>query len=130
MLTRVMPRRLISGSRVTISAVLPELDSARTTSSRVIMPMSPWLASAGWTKNAVVPVLARVAAILRPTCPDLPMPTTTTRPLQASSSSQARTKSPLIRASRSFTASSSRRMVRWADWMKEGVWGMGANRVG
>ncbi|MNP45213.1 hypothetical protein D3C76_1391150 [compost metagenome] len=36
-----MPRRLIRGSRVTISAVLPELDRARMTSSRVIMPMSP-----------------------------------------------------------------------------------------
>ena len=37
---------------------------------RVIMPISPWLASAGCTKNAVVPVLARVAAILLPTWPD------------------------------------------------------------
>ena len=34
------------------------------TSSRVIMPMSPWLASAGCRKKAGVPVLASVAAIL------------------------------------------------------------------
>src|SRR5690554_3517823 len=122
MLIRVMPRRLISGSRVTISLVVPELDRASTTSSRVIMPMSPWLASPGCTKKAAVPVLARVAAILRPIWPDLPMPTTTTRPLQARISSQARTKSPLMRCSRVWMASSSRRMVRWADWMGLLVW--------
>ena len=38
------------------------------------MPRSPWLASAGCTKKAGVPVEAKVAAILRPTWPDLPMP--------------------------------------------------------
>ena len=54
--------------------------TASTTSLAVIMPRSPWLASPGWTKNAGVPVLARVAAILLPICPDLPMPMTTTRP--------------------------------------------------
>ena len=51
------------------------------TSSRAIMPRSPWLASVGWTKNAWVPVEASVAAILRPICPLLPMPLTMTRPL-------------------------------------------------
>ena len=49
----------------------------------VIMPRSPWLASAGWTKSAGVPVEARVAAILRATWPLLPMPVTTTRPVIA-----------------------------------------------
>jgi hypothetical protein len=44
------------------------------------MPRSPWLASAGWTKWAGVPVEARVAAILRLTWPDFPMPDTITRP--------------------------------------------------
>ena len=44
------------------------------------MPRSPWLASAGWTKSAGVPVEASVAAILRATWPLLPMPVTTTRP--------------------------------------------------
>ena len=45
------------------------------------MPRSPWLASAGCTKYAGVPVLASVEAILRAMWPDLPMPLTTTRPL-------------------------------------------------
>jgi hypothetical protein len=36
-------------------------------SSGVTMPRSPWLASAGWTKKAGVPVEASVAATLRPT---------------------------------------------------------------
>jgi len=61
------------------SGVLPELDSTISRSSRVIMPRSPCAASAGWTKNAGVPVAASVAAILRPTCPDLPMPVTIAR---------------------------------------------------
>ncbi len=54
------------GTIVAISAVSPELEIASTTSSRVIMPMSPWLASAGCRKKAGVPVLASVAAILLP----------------------------------------------------------------
>src|SRR5471032_946587 len=111
----LMPSRLISGSRVMISAVEPELDRARMMSSRVIMPMSPWLASAGCTKNEVVPVLASVAAIFLPMCPDLPMPTTTTRPLLARIISQALTKSASIWSSKPSTASISRRMVRCAD---------------
>src|SRR5215472_12490100 len=53
------------------------------TSSEVIMPRSPWLASAGWTKNAGVPVDERVAAILWPMWPDLPRPLTMTRPRAA-----------------------------------------------
>src|SRR5581483_11716414 len=40
------------------------------------------MASAGWTKNADVPVLESVAAILRAMMPDLPMPVTITRPRQ------------------------------------------------
>ena len=130
MLIRRMPRRLISGSRVTISAVEPEFDSARTMSSLVIMPMSPWLASAGWTKKEVVPVLARVAAILLPICPDLPMPTTTTRPLQLRISSQALMKSASIRGNSSCTASSSRRMVRCAESIRSRVWFMLGKAVG
>ena len=59
--------------------------------------------------------LAKVAAILLPIWPDLPMPTTTTRPLLARIISQARTKSASICASKPSTASSSRRMVRCAD---------------
>ena len=66
------------------SSVRPELDSAMNTSCAVTMPRSPWLASAGCTKKAGVPVEASVAAILRAMCPDLPMPLTMTRPWQAS----------------------------------------------
>ena len=51
------------------------------TSSAVIMPRSPWLASAACTKNAGVPVVAKVAAILRPIWPDLPSPVMISRPL-------------------------------------------------
>ena len=52
------------------------------TSPPSIIPRSPWLASAGCTKYAGVPVLASVEAILRAMCPDLPMPLTTTRPVR------------------------------------------------
>jgi hypothetical protein len=65
------------------SFVSPDQESATTTSSAVIMPRSPWLASLGWTKKAGVPVEARVAAIFVPICPDLPIPVTITRPLAA-----------------------------------------------
>src|SRR3569833_1169039 len=67
--------------RLRSSAVSPDHDSAMITSSGVIMPRSPWLASAACTKKAGVPVEASVAAILRPICPDLPRPVTMTRPL-------------------------------------------------
>ena len=59
----------------------PELDSASTASPGTIMPRSPCEASAGCTNSAGVPVEASVAAILRATWPDLPMPETTTRPV-------------------------------------------------
>ena len=62
------------------------------TSSGVIMPRSPWLASPGWTKKAGVPVEAKVAAILRATWPDLPMPVTISRPFDRAISSTAATK--------------------------------------
>src|SRR5436190_7186297 len=47
------------------------------------------MASAGCRKNAGVPVLARVAAILRQMMPDLPIPVRMTRPLQVLRSSTA-----------------------------------------
>src|SRR5262245_22841165 len=71
------------------STVSPDHDSAMMTSSGVIMPRSPWLASLGCTKKAGVPVEASVAAILRPTCPDLPIPVTITRPRARETSSTA-----------------------------------------
>ena len=61
----------MTGRIVSSSSVSPELERASTTSAAVIMPMSPWLASAGCRKNAGVPVLASVAAILLPTWPGL-----------------------------------------------------------
>ena len=97
--TRALPWRLSTGSSCSTSSDSPEYDSASTTSASVTMPRSPWPASPGWTKKAGVPVEARVAAILRATCPDLPMPVQTTRPRQASSRAQARLKSPSMRAS-------------------------------
>src|SRR3984957_15148919 len=62
------------------SAVSPDQDMASTTSPFCTMPRSPWPASAAWTKVAGRPVEASVAAILRATRPDFPMPVTITRP--------------------------------------------------
>jgi hypothetical protein len=82
--TSVTPRRRMAGRMAASSSLSPLLLMASTTSPGVTMPRSPWLASAGCTKNAGVPVLASVAAILRPTWPLLPMPITTTRPRHSS----------------------------------------------
>ena len=84
-----MPKRLAWAIRSASSAVSPELDSASTASPGTIMPRSPWLASAGCTNSAGVPVEANVAAILRAIWPDLPMPVTTTRPRTAASRATA-----------------------------------------
>jgi hypothetical protein len=65
--TSFTPSRLIAGRMAPISSLSPELEIASTMSSGVTMPRSPWLASAGWTKKAGVPVEASVAATLRPT---------------------------------------------------------------
>ncbi len=77
------PWRLSTGSRSVISWLSPLLDRASTKSLPRTMPRSPWLASAGCTKKAGVPVEASVAAILCPTWPLLPMPMTMTRPRSA-----------------------------------------------
>src|SRR5450830_550217 len=83
------PMRLTTGRIAISSALSPEYDMAMKASSGVTMPRSPCAASAGCTNRAGVPVDAKVAAILRPIWPDLPMPDTTTRPLQFSSSETA-----------------------------------------
>jgi hypothetical protein len=44
------PWRFTEGTMDSSSSDSPELESAISTSSRVIMPRSPWLASAGCTK--------------------------------------------------------------------------------
>ena len=92
MATSGIAKRREWASRSASSGVSPEFESASTASPRAIMPRSPWLASPGWTYWAGVPVEASVAAILRPTSPDLPMPETTTRPVVAASRSSARVK--------------------------------------
>src|ERR1700761_1724090 len=90
-------------------------------SSEVIMPRSPWLASAAWTKNAGVPVDARVAAILRATWPDLPTPLTMTRPRAARIFSTAALKKspsvPDIAAASATMPSRSGSSVRSAEAM-------------
>jgi hypothetical protein len=68
------------GSILLISTVWPLLLMARTTSSGVAMPRSPWMASAGWRKKDLVPVLFSVAEIFLATRPDFPMPVRITLP--------------------------------------------------
>jgi len=122
MLTSAAPRRLISGSMVTSSPVLPELEMAITTSSPVIIPRSPWLASPGCTKKAGVPVLARVAAILLPIWPDFPIPvTTTTRPGIRGSAGRRGQSCHRSSGSSASMASRSMVMVRRADSSSEAV---------
>src|SRR5260221_9327375 len=58
-------------------------------------------------KKAGVPVEARVEAILRPTCPDLPMPVTTTRPRVSSIIRNACRKASPRRPCNARTASAS-----------------------
>ena len=108
-------RRFRCGSSSTSSGVSPELDSASTASVRVIIPRSPWPASAGCRKKAGVPVLASVAAILPATCPDLPIPVTTTRPWQARQMRQAAAKAAPSRAPSPCTARASISSARRAN---------------
>ena len=108
-------RRRSTGTRTFSSSLSPELEIAMTMSPAVTMPRSPWLASAGCTNIAGVPVEASVAAILRPTCPLLPMPITTTRPRQASIASTARTKPGPSRCLAPSSAAASMSSVRAAS---------------
>src|SRR5688500_13895242 len=66
------PSRFTNGTIRISSSLSPEYEIATRTSGWRIMPRSPWLASAGWTKYAGVPVLDNVDAILRAIWPDLP----------------------------------------------------------
>ena len=65
-------------------------------------------------KNEGVPVLASVAAILRPTCPDFPMPVTTMRAVQSSTHSTARLNSSSTFSVSFFTAAASSASVSFA----------------
>ena len=102
--TIVAPMRRMIGRMLTISVDSPLLEMAMTTSFSVTMPRSPWNASAGCRKKAGVPVLASVAAILRPTWPDLPMPVTTTRAGQLRMQLTTATNSSPIRSLSARTA--------------------------
>src|SRR3990167_2135960 len=106
-----VPRRFRTGRIAAISKDSPLLEMASTRSAAVIMPRSPWLASPGCTNMAGVPVDARVAAILRPTWPLLPMPMTTTRPLLPSTRATAREKQSSMRSAMALTAVASMRRV-------------------
>ena len=101
------PRRLSTGKMAVSSPLSPLLEMASTRSSPVTMPRSPWLASAGCTKKAGVPVDAKVAAILRPTWPLLPMPMTTTRPRAKSTACTACANTPSTRAANPVSAAAS-----------------------
>ncbi len=86
------------------------------------MPRSPWLASPGWTKKAGVPVEAKVAAILRPTWPDLPMPVTITRPraprIRSTAATKARPSPSWMAAESAAMPPASASSVRTADAIK------------
>ena len=103
----VAPRRFSVSSRRVSSSVSPLCDRAITTSSRWIMPRSPCTASAGCTKYAGEPVLDSVAAILRQTMPDLPMPVRITRPRQSRTSATAVVNRSSSRSASARTASAS-----------------------
>ena len=79
------------------------MEIAITTSSSVIIPKSPWLASAGWTKNEGVPVDASDAAIFLPMWPDLPIPVIIILPVEFCIKSRAFVR---LSASRDFSSSS------------------------
>ena len=101
------------------STVSPDQESARITSSWVIMPRSPWAASLGCTKKAGVPVEANVAATFWPMWPLLPMPETMTARARYHRSSTARAngsarpfcRAPLSAISPSASSSSVRSAV-------------------
>ena len=87
------PILFINSNSLTISSVSPELETAITESPSTIIPKSPCIASAGWTKIAGVPVEAIVAAIFLQISPDLPIPVITTLPFVSFKISIAFTKS-------------------------------------
>jgi hypothetical protein len=88
------------------------------------MPRSPWLASAGCTNCAGVPVEAKVAAILRATWPDLPMPETITRRAARASVSRPPRRSSAPRPPASARAPRPRSPARAARWRPACVVGL------
>src|SRR6266849_1188807 len=106
--TSGISNRFSASSRRIISSVSPPYDTASMASPRASMPKSPCSASAGCRKNDGVPVLESVAEIFRPISPDLPIPVTATRPLQAKSPSTALAK---LASSRALTSCSARASI-------------------
>src|SRR6056297_1505861 len=107
------------------SDVSPELEIRITRSSGVIMPRSPWLASAGCTKADGVPVEASVELILRAIWPDLPIPPRMTRPCVERIASTAASKSSggasAVRSTASPSIRSTRRAVALAGSVSASV---------
>src|SRR5512139_3676431 len=102
---------------------------ASTTSPLPTTPKSPCTASAACRKVAGVPVLARVAAILRQMRPDLPMPVTMTLPRQAAIRSTARSKRASRRSRTACKAAisiASTRRARFSDALSAGRRARGA----
>src|SRR4051794_25164912 len=91
------------------------------------MPRSPWTASAGCRNTADVPVLHRVATILRAMWPLLPIPVTITLPGCARIKSTARIRSPFRRvaAERMESASISMAARAAASHSLSGAGGIG-----
>src|SRR3954454_9794678 len=89
------------------------------------------MASAGCRKNAAVPVLVNVAAILRQMSPDLPMPVTMTRPLhrRSSSTTQSNRSSSRSTSARIAAASVSRTFLASARSAMEAYLGLFGDRV-
>ncbi len=121
MVIKGISRRLIKGMSIMISSLLPELEIAISTSPGTSMPKSPCPASPGCIKNDGVPVEAKVAAILRPICPDFPIPVMTKRPRHCKIISQARLKRSSICAANISSACSSIRKVSNATFWKS-IW--------
>ena len=110
------------------SALSPEFDKARIASLKLIMPRSPWLASAGWTKRAGVPVEASVAAIFRAIWPLLPIPVTISRPRTAAQISSASPKEPSSVCANCSSPSISARITRRPTVMSCGSGGASPSR--
>ena len=108
------PMRRMGGIRERISAVSPELERARTMSSGRMRPRSPCTASAGCRVRLGVPVEARVAEILAPTSPALPMPVTTTRPW----SDPKTMDTAASKAAKSVPRLAAKRLIAAASWFK------------
>ena len=77
-LTIFAPIFFIGSKMLKTSSEFPLFEIAMTISPQLIIPKSPWSASAEFTKMALVPVEAKVAAIFSPIIPDFPIPVITT----------------------------------------------------